>query len=477
MNLLIKKQNKIKFLLFTFLISFIYRSTLYYFQIFDTWGLTDDSLEYINIAKSIKEFGIIGENGEPGMNRTPGYPFFIYFSFLFSENLNSIIFTQFFIDSLSCVLIMDIASGLKISNKLKYFLSFLLISCLYTTIYSGLIMTETLYCFLITLSFWIICKNHNKKEFFFDLPNYNLIFLSFVYAAIIYVRPIFSLILLITFIIFFCIDLFNSKNFNLKIISKYFIISSMVLIFLSPWILRNNIVFKKYYELPNNDIITPIGFKSNINKWKVIYNKNYQKFVKSYNEPLLILNPIEKPKVYKSVYNGENKDIDEAFRLLQKIPDIRYGVSNYPIKYPEEMNNKFLEISEKRYQHSPSLYFTAPLSRIAKILFAPRISSFYKNKSGFNSNKITFIFYTIYNLIYTLPSIILCAFGIIFFKKYRYNKIFLYSFSLIIGHLYVYTSWVPLTQSRYLIPMFPILSLLSIIFFNKLYLNVNKYFK
>lgn len=477
MNLFFNKQYKIKFLLFTFLFSFIYRFTLYYFQIFDTWGLTADSQEYINIAKSIRDLGIIGENGEPGMNRTPGYPFLIYFSFLFTENINSIIFTQFFIDSLSCVLVMDIASRLKISDKFKYILSFLLISCLYTTIYSGLIMTETLYCFLITLSFWIIFKDQNNKDFLFDLSIYKLIFLSFVYAATILVRPIFSIILMISFIIFFSIDFFNSKNFNLKIISKYFVISSLVFIFLSPWMIRNYIVFNKFYEYPNNDIITPIGFKSNYNMWKIIYNKNYQKFVKSYNEPLLILNPIEKPKVYKIVYNGEHEDINEAFRLLQKIPGIRDGRSNYPIQYPEEMNNKFIEISEKRYKQNPSLYFTAPLSRVAKILFAPRISSFYKNKSGFNSDKITFIFYTIYNLIYTLPSIVLCIYGILFFKKYRYEKIFLYSLSLIIGHLYVYTSWVPLTQSRYLIPMFPIISLLSIMFFNKLFSNLNKYFK
>ena len=211
--------------------------------------------------------------------------------------------------------------------------------------------------------------------------------------------------------------------------------------------------------------------------WKIIYNKNYQKFVKSYNEPILILNPVEKPKIYKKVYKGEHEDIDEVFRLLQSIPGIRDGRSNYPIEYPKEMNDKFIEISEKRYQQDPLLYFTAPLSRIAKILFAPRISSFYKNKSGFNIDKITFIFYTFYNLIYVLPSVMLCTLGVIFFKKYRYDKIFLYSFCLIIGHLYVYTSWVPLTQSRYLIPMFPIISLLSIIFFCELFYYFNKYFK
>ena len=65
---------------------------------------------------------------------------------------------------LICVLIMDIASRLNISKIYKYFLSLLLITCLYTTIYSGLIMTETLYSFLIILSF-LDNKQKSTKKF------------------------------------------------------------------------------------------------------------------------------------------------------------------------------------------------------------------------------------------------------------------------------------------------------------------------
>ena len=53
---LIKKDYKIKLLLFTFLFSFFFRYFLFYFNIFDTWGITGDSTEYINIVKSIREF-------------------------------------------------------------------------------------------------------------------------------------------------------------------------------------------------------------------------------------------------------------------------------------------------------------------------------------------------------------------------------------------------------------------------------------
>lgn len=469
MNFLDTPHNKIKLTLFTFLFAFLFRFSLYYFQIFDTWGLTGDSQEYINIAKSIKDYGVIGENGEPGMNRTPGYPFLIFFSFIFSEEIESIIYTQFFIDALTCVMVMDIAYKINLQKKYQYLLSILLTSCLYTTIYSGMVMTETLYCFLITFSFWILNNSKIDKEFLFDLSILKIFILSFTYASIILVRPIFSIVLFISFILFFFFDIFNSNKIKIKIISKYFLITILVFSFLSPWVIRNLNIFSKYYEYPNNDIITPIGFKTNYNMWKVVYNKNYQKFVKSYNEPLLILNPVNPPVVSKKVYSGEKKDIEEVFLLLQKIPNIKNGRSNYPLHYSKQINDKFRTISEKRYNVKPSLHITAPLSRLAKILFAPRISSFYKTKSGFNTSKVSFFFYIIYNAIYVLPAILLCIVVALRMKKYRHKTIFLYSFSMIIGHLYVYTSWVPLTQSRYLIPLFPMLSLLSVIFFYKMF--------
>ena len=89
-------------------------------------------------------------------------------------------------------------------------------------------------------------------------------------------------------------------------------------IFLSSVVVRNFILFSKYYKIPNNDIITPIGFKSNYNMWKVVYNENYQQFVKSYNEPLLILNPVEPPLIYKTVYENEIKDVEELFFFYNK---------------------------------------------------------------------------------------------------------------------------------------------------------------
>ena len=476
MNLLMFSQYKIKLILFTFIFAFLFRFFLYYFQIFDTWGLTADSQEYIDIARSIKDYGVVGENGVPDFNRTPGYPILILFSFLFSENINSILFTQFFLDSITCVLLVDIACTLKLPNKYKYILSILLVSCLYTSIYSGLIMTETLYSFLITLSLWLL-KNKANKNYIFDVSISKLVTLSFVYAMIILVRPIFSIILFISFMVFFIFDILNTNKIKLKIISRYLLITTIVLTCLSPWVIRNLTTFSKYYEYPDNDIITPIGIKTKYNLWKIIYNKNYQKFVKSYEEPFLIFNPVEPPVISKKVYFEEEKDVNDVFYLLQKNPLLISGSSYYPLVVSDEVNNKFKMISEKRYREKPSLYITAPLSRIAKILFAPRISSFYKGISGFNSSNTKFTFYLIYNLIYVLPAILFFILGVLFIKKYRYNEIFLYSSSLIAGHIYAYTSWVPLTQSRYLIPLFPILSLLSVIFLHKLFSYYHLYSK
>ena len=155
------------------------------------------------------------------------------------------------------------------------------------------------------------------------------------------------------------------------------------------------------------------------------------------------------------MYENEIKDVEELFFLYNKYQILK-GRSNFPLKYSDEINNKFKEIIKKRYINNPALYVTAPLSRVAKILFAPRISSFFKDTSGFNASKSKFLFFTIYNFVYVFPSIILCLVGIIFIKKFMYDKIFIYCISFIIGHIYVYTSWVPLTQSRYLIPLFNI---------------------
>ena len=459
------KNYNTKILIFSFFLSFFFRFFLYYLEIFDTWGMTADSQEYINIAKSIKENFIIGENGNPGMNRTPGYPFLIYLSFLFGQDYYSIIIIQFLIDSLSCVLIVSIAQKIKIHKYFLYLLIFLLSTCLYTTIYAGQIMTETLYSFLIILSFWILCRNY-KNKFFLNLSFLYLLFFSFIIALIILVRPVFSIIIFVTFFLLFVCDYLNKYKQKVKILVKYLLATFFVLIFLSPWVVRNLIIFKDIYKIPNNDIVTILGFKTDYNMWKIIYNKSYQKFVKSYNEPLLILNPVEEPVVAKYVYKNEKSDVEKVFLKLKKIPEIINGRSSFPLILNKEITDSFETIAKKRYSEQPSLYLTAPLSRILKMIFAPRIASFYKNQSGFNIDFITFVFFFVYNFFYVFFGLLLIIYAIFKFNNFKKNIIFCYSFGIIIGHLYVYTEWVPLVQSRYLIPILPIILLLGVYFGN-----------
>ena len=122
----------------------------------------------------------------------------------------------------------------------------------------------------------------------------------------------------------------------------------------------------------------------------------------------------------------------------------------------------------------PELYLTAPLSRIVKIIFAPRIATFGSNESGFVSNKSKLIFFLIYNFLYVALALLF----FLKFKNFHKNKLFyIFTLSLITSHIYAYTIWIPNPQSRYLIPIFPVFALLTVISFENLSSFFAKKFK
>ena len=61
-----------------FISAFFFRLILFSQELLFTNVITGDSYEYLEIANSIKDYGVYGINGVQDMNRTPAYPFFIY---------------------------------------------------------------------------------------------------------------------------------------------------------------------------------------------------------------------------------------------------------------------------------------------------------------------------------------------------------------------------------------------------------------
>ena len=474
----LKQNTKLNYL-FLFLIIFFFRYLLNILNIFEFTPVTDDSAEYLEIVASIKNFGIYGLNGVQDMNRTPTYPLFILLiNFIIGPELNNIIFFQIILDSLSCLIIFRISRKFNLSLFYKLFLLFLLITCLYTISYSQLIMTETLYTFLICLALLLICEKKENK-FFFDFNFKNLFYLAFVFVLIILTRPIFVITILFFMILCFSYSFYLS-NFKEKFffeLKNYIILSIFISLIISPWVIRNLSLFKNDI-FSKNSIATPIGYKTNINMWKPFYMKEYRNFLYSYNEPFLMISPIEPPLIAKYIYENEKEDINLAFKTLNRTKDLKNGRSGKQLNFSDEVRKNFKIITERRYEQDKFLIITAPLSRIAKILFAPRLSTFNETKignkvinfSGYSSSKILLIIFLLYNFIYVFPALLFFTIK----KNFSRDKLFyFFSISLVLSHIYAYTIWVPAPQSRYLIPLFPLFSLLTVITLDKLkkYLN------
>lgn len=231
-----------------------------------------------------------------------------------------------------------------------------------------------------------------------------------------------------------------------------------MLIFISPWLTRNIIVFKDDI-FSNRSLATPLGYKTTYNMWKHFYLDEFKAFIKSYEEPFLLFNPLNPPKFAKYVYKDEKIEIEKAFESLRKTKNIFLERSSKQLNYSIETKEAFAKITEKRYLAKPELVFTAPVSRIIKIIFAPKISTFGIDNSGFSASKKKLMIFIIYNFLYV-------GLGLLFFlqfKNFKKNKLFfIFTLSLIASHIYAYTIWVPNPQSRYLIPLIPIFAILSL---------------
>ncbi len=453
-----------------FIFAFLLRLFLFKYEIFNINILTADSYEYINIAESLKIFGVYGLDGVHDMNRTPLYPYFIFFSNLISDNnLNQTIYNQIFIDSLSCCLIFSIGRKFLKNRFSKIILIFLSISCLYTISYTMMVMTETLYSFLIILSLFLFTNGKKINDYIYNISFVQNLIISSIIAMIILTRPMYVLTIIFFYLfIFLSIIFFERSKFYLNF-KKLFLSGFIIVILLSPWTIRNLMLFHDDI-FSKNSIATPIGYKTNYNMWKHFYLKEFKNFLKSYEEPFLLMNPIEPPVYAKYVYDGEIEDVKKAFNKFHSIENIK-GRNGKQLEYSNEIKKSFKMITEKRYEENPILHFTAPFSRIMKILFAPRITAIGSDQSGFTVSKNKLIIFLIYNFIYVFP-------GLLFFinrKNFNYNKIFyIYVISIVFSHIYAHSIWMPAPQSRYFIPILPIFTILSAISFDRMLNYLNK---
>ena len=230
--------------------------------------------------------------------------------------------------------------------------------------------------------------------------------------------------------------------------------------------IRNYIIFKE--EILKNSNATIIGYKTNIETYNHFFNKDFKKFLHSYPEPFIMIRPYKKPLVAKYIYDNEKKEVEMAFLRLEN--DV---VENKNIN--KSTMELFKKISEKRYETDPYLFLKASISRALKLIFSPRIGSFSRDQvvNSSNSSKTSIYLFFLYNFIF----IFLFVIGI--FKSFRDQKKFnnlnlvvmSYCLIFIISHIVFYSFYSPFIQSRYFIPLFPLLFLYIPNFSSKYFLR------
>ena len=224
-----------KQLLFVILFAFIVRFAL--FLIAQPWTedveqnriVRSDAIGYHELAVRIVSDFTFELDNEKNSFRTPGYPVFIsMIYFIFGSKPYIVLIFQIFINLLSIFLVFKIAHYL-FNEKIALIASFLYSIDPHTVLYTCELFTETLFTFIIILSFFYFIKGLKLS----NLKYFILSGLFFGLSALI--RPI---SLFIPFVLVGLIFIYSKFKFKFKIKSSFIIVSFFVLA-ITPWLYRN----------------------------------------------------------------------------------------------------------------------------------------------------------------------------------------------------------------------------------------------
>lgn len=216
-------------------------------MLYDSWG-------YRRIAENLQQFGIFSQGDEnnliPDSVRTPVYPLFLFFLRTIGIGFYGIIMLQILLSAATCALTAYLAGDI-LNNKKALIFSGLLMSFDFPSIFfSTTLLTETLFTFLLLLTFILFVLFIKKRK------KIHLLVAAFFMGGTILCRPVAVFLPLIFGIALFFMP--PMPNFNREDITKpskktgfisgtaksaalFFIL--MCYLVISPWIIRNTITF------------------------------------------------------------------------------------------------------------------------------------------------------------------------------------------------------------------------------------------
>lgn len=199
-------------------------------------GTDDDN--YRESAQILLKRGVLTYGGwpEPTVFIMPGYPVFLaaLFAVFGSPNLLAVRVAQVLISSVGLWIAMWL--GWKLGGEKAAVLSGFLTAIYPSNLTAPLfIMTETLFTVMLMVSLWCLVKSKEQKNVMW------LVFTGISVGISIYFRPTGGLLPLF-FMPYFLINRFSIKD----VIKNTLIIGGMGLLIISPWIIRNYLVYRQF---------------------------------------------------------------------------------------------------------------------------------------------------------------------------------------------------------------------------------------
>lgn len=236
---LFKKKPLFFILLFAFLIRSIYFLAII---IRNPEGIyVYDSNGYWNIAYNLKHYGVFSQSAdiplEPDYYRTPLYPIFIFLSEWIGPEGFSIVFFQLILSLLTCYFTYRIAKEITNSLFISCLAAVIVAIDIPSIVMSNLVLTETLFTFLL-----ITCM-YSFIRYFKTEKSQTLLIASLLCGVTILCRPI-------GFFLPIFLSLFIIYHFRKRITKGLFstgILFLLVLLSISPWVIRNKITFNHYF--------------------------------------------------------------------------------------------------------------------------------------------------------------------------------------------------------------------------------------
>jgi len=445
-------RERLRWLAAAFVAALVLRVVVFYSGLVDPMFDTGDSYEYRNLAESLLQHHVFGWDGDPRMNRTPGYPVALAAMYaVVGRSQLAVTSAQVLIDTLTCVMITDIAIRTKMPKIGVVVTTALAASCLFTISHAYQVMTEVVYTFGLVGAVWVLPAGgvtallHRKNRWrvavaglflgytTFTRPSHAMAIAAFVgLAALMLVRVLKKRVL--------------DRRVIASTVAAGAILGATSGLVVVPWMARNRIVFAHEYEKPQHDHVTLLGYKTDVPVYRHWYSKQFVAYRFSYEEPFVMEAPYAAPVILRYVYPGEEEDVRAAFAQLTK-----EVLADQTTPIQQQTLDEFVRIRDKRYAAAPRLRVTAPLSRFLRFWMAPRISVIKSNLHGGMVSTTYNAGLTAYNALYVIPGLLGLALGM---RGAR--PIWLGIMGVLVSQAILYSLFFS-PQSRYTVPLFPLL--------------------